>query len=64
MEEIRNEVEDLKRKILEKAQSWEKESETEEDKGCAMRYFYIAEGIEKAARIVQERIDRLREVEE
>ena len=64
MEEILNELEYIKREILEKARSWEKESETEEDKGCAMRYLYIAEGMEKAARIVQQRIGVLKEVKE
>jgi len=64
MEEILNELEYIKREILKEAQSWEEESKTEEDKGSAMRYLYIAEGMEKTARIVQERIDTLKEVEE
>ena len=64
MEEILNELEHLKREILKESRSWEEDSETEEDKGVASRYFYIAEGLEKAVRIVQQRIDMLKEVEE
>jgi len=64
MEEILNELEYIKREILKEAQSWEEESETEEDKGSAARYYYLAEGMEKAARIVDQRIDGLKEVKE
>jgi len=31
--------------------------------GSATRYYYLAEGIEKAVRIVEQRIDMLKEVE-
>ena len=64
MEEILNELEYIKRVIQKEAQSWEEESETEEDKGSAARYYYLAEGLAKAVRIVQQRIDTLREVKE
>ena len=63
MEEILNELEYIKRVIQKEAQSWEEESETEEDKGSAARYYYLAEGMEKAVRIVEQRIDMLKEVE-
>ena len=63
MEEIVNELEYIKREILKESRNWEEDSKTEEDKGVAARYFYIAEGLEKAARIVQERVDMLKEME-
>jgi len=64
MEEILNELEHIKREILKESQSWKEDSKTEENKGVAARYFYIAEGLDKAARIVDLRIDALKEVEE
>jgi len=64
MEEIVNELEYIKREILKESRNWEEDSKTEEDKGIAARYFYIAEGLEKAARIVDQRIDALKEVKE
>ena len=64
MEEILNELEHIKREILKESRSWEEDSKTEEDKGVAARYFYIAEGLEKAARIIDQRIDALKEVKE
>jgi len=63
MEEILNELEYIKREILKESRSWEEDSKTEEDKGVAARYFYIAERLEKAARIIDQRIDALKEVE-
>jgi len=64
MEEIVNELEYIRSVILKESRSWEEDSKTEEDKGIAARYFYIAEGLEKAARIVDQRIDALKEVKE
>ncbi len=63
MEEIRNELEHIKREILKESRGWEEDSKIEEDKGSAVRYYYLAEGMEKAARIVKQRIDMLKEVE-
>jgi len=63
MEEIVNELEYIKREMLKESRSWEEDSKTEEDKGSAARYYYLAEGMEKAVRIVEQRIDMLKEVE-
>jgi len=63
MEEILNELEHIKREILKESRGWEEDSKTEEDKGSAARYYYLAEGMERAARIVEQRIDMLKEVE-
>ena len=64
MEEILNELEHIKKEILKESRGWKEDSKIEEDKGVAVRYFDIAEGLEKAARIVDQRIDSLKEVEE
>ena len=64
MEVILKELEHIKREILKESQGWEEYTKTEEDKGSAARYYYLGEGMEKAARIVERRIDALKEVEE